>query len=96
VKTSLILGLANQNILLYNESGTPIWKYQGHSSIFTQPIVQDDIAWIDQGNEVIGISLKDGKEKKTFSTPGGAGAPYITNHTLFSASPKRILYGFSL
>lgn len=92
----LILGLSNQNILLYNESGTPLWKYQGHSSIFTQPIVFDDIAWIDQGNEVVGISLKDGKEKKTFSTPGGAGTPYITNHTLFSASPKRILYGFSL
>ena len=92
----LVLGLSNQNILLYNESGTPLWKYQGHSSIFTQPIVNDDIAWIDQGNEVIGISLKDGKEKKTFSTPGGAGAPYITNHTLFSASPKRILYGFTL
>ncbi|MBO7412694.1 MAG: hypothetical protein J6U20_03395 [Fibrobacter sp.] len=92
----LVLGLSNQNILLYNESGTPLWKYQGHSSIFTQPIVNDDIAWIDQGNEVVGISLKDGTEKRTFSTPGGAGSPYITNHTLFSASPKRILYGFTL
>lgn len=93
---TLLLGLSNQNILLYNEAGTPLWKYQGHSSIFTQPIVYDDIAWIDQGNSIVGLSLKDGKEKKTFNTPGGAGAPYIANHTLFSASPKRFLYGFSL
>jgi len=92
----LLLGLSNQNILLYNEAGTPLWKFQGHNSIFTQPIVHDDIAWIDQGNSIVGISLKDGKEKKSYSTPGGAGAPYIANHTLFSASPKRFLYGFSL
>lgn len=92
----LLVGLSDQTIMLYNEAGAPLWKYQGKNSIFTQPIVSDDLAWIDQGNEVIGLSLKDGTVAKKFSTPGGAGTPYIIGHTLFSASPKRFLYGFSL
>lgn len=92
----LLIGLANQNILLYNESGAPLWKYQGKSSIFTQLFIHNDIAWIDQGNEVIGLSLEEGKVVKKYSTPGGAGPPFIMNGTLFSASPKRLLYGFSL
>lgn len=92
----ILVGLSNQSVMLYNEVGAPLWKYQGRNSIFTQPIVFDDIAWIDQGNEVIGLSLKDGSVAKKFSTPGGAGTPYIIGRTLFSASPKRFLYGFSL
>lgn len=92
----LLIGLANQNILLYNESGAPLWKFQGKNSIFTQLFIHNDIAWIDQGNEVIGLSLSDGQIVKKFSTPGGAGPPFIMNETLFSASPKRLLYGFSL
>lgn len=91
-----IIGLADQSILLYSTSGAPLWKFQGRNSIFTKPYVKDDEAWIDQRNEVIAISLSDGKIVRKFSTPGGAGTPFVTGKILFSASPKRLLYGFSL
>lgn len=91
-----IIGLADQSILLYSTSGAPLWKFQGKNSIFTKPYVKDGEAWIDQKNEVIAISLSDGKIVRKFNTPGGAGTPFITGKTLFSASPKRLLYGFSL
>lgn len=91
-----IIGLADQSILLYTTSGAPLWKFQGKNSIFTKPYVKDGEAWIDQRNEVIAISLADGKITRKFSTPGGAGTPFVTGKTLFSASPKRLLYGFSL
>lgn len=92
----ILIGLADQSILLYTETGAPLWKFQGKNSIFTKPYVRDGEAWIDQGNEVVGISLKDGKTTRKFSTPGGAGTPFIMNKTMFSASPKRLLYGFNL
>lgn len=92
----IIISLADQSILLYSNIGTPLWKFQGKKSIFSKPFIYDGKAWIDQGNEIIAISLKDGKVVKTYNTPGGAGTPFILNHTLFCASPKRILYGFSL
>ncbi|MCF0223866.1 MAG: hypothetical protein HUK20_06320 [Fibrobacter sp.] len=95
-ESKLIIGLANQSILFYSEMGAPIWKFQGKNSIYTTPFVKDNIAWIDQGNEVVGISLKEGQIEHRFSTPGGAGPPFVTNNTLFNASPKRLLYGFSL
>lgn len=91
-----LVGLSDQTILLYSEAGAPLWKYAGKNAIFPKPFVKDGFAWIDQGNEVVGISLKTGKKEQRFSTPGGAGTPFILNHTLFSASPKRLLYGFSL
>ena len=91
-----LVGLSDQSILLYSEAGAPLWKFNGKNAIFPKPFVKDGFAWIDQGNEVIGISLKTGKKERKFSTPGGAGTPFILNHTLFSASPKRLLYGFSL
>ena len=92
----IIISLADQSILLYSNIGTPLWKFQGKKSIFSKPFIYDGKAWIDQGSELIALSLKDGKVVKTFNTPGGAGTPFILNHTLFSASPKRILYGFPL
>lgn len=95
-KTCVLVGLANQNLLLYTIAGTPLWKFQGKNSIFSKPFVEDGLAWLDQGNEVTAISLSDGKPVKQFSTPGGAGTPFILNKTLFSASSKRLLYGFSL
>lgn len=91
-----VIGLADQSILLYSENGAPLWKFQGHNSIFTKPYIKDGEAWIDQGNEVVAISLKTGKPTRKFNTPGGAGSPFVMNGTLFSASPKRLLYGFSL
>ena len=92
----VLVGLANQSLLLYSISGTPLWKFQGKNSIFSKPFVEDGFAWLDQGNEVVAISLSDGKIAQRFSTPGGAGTPFILNKTLFSASSKRLLYGFSL
>ena len=92
----IMVGLADQSILLYTETGTPLWKFKSRNSIFPKPFVKDGFAWIDQGNEVVAISLKTGKVERKFSTPGGAGTPFIMNKTLFSASPKRLLYGFSL
>ena len=92
----IILSLSDQSILLYSNIGTPLWKYQGKKSIFSKPFIYDGKAWIDQGNELIAISIKTGKVVKSFNTPGGAGTPFILNRTLFSASPKRVLYGFPL
>jgi outer membrane protein assembly factor BamB len=91
-----LVGLSDQSILLYSEAGAPLWKFNGKNAAFPRPFVKDGFAWIDQGNEVIGISLKTGKKERKYSTPGGAGTPFILNHTLFSASPKRLLYGFTL
>lgn len=92
----IIISLSDQSILLYSSIGTPLWKFPGRKSIFSKPFIYDGKAWIDQGNEIIAISIKTGKVVKTFNTPGGAGTPFILNHTLFSASPKRVLYGFPL
>ena len=92
----IIISLSDQSILLYSNIGTPLWKYQGKKSIFSKPFIYDGKAWIDQGSEVIALSIKTGKVVKIFNTPGGAGTPFILNHTLFSASPKRVLYGFPL
>lgn len=92
----IIISLADQSILLYSNIGTPLWKFQGKKSIFSKPFIYDGKAWIDQGSELIAISIKTGKIVKTFNTPGGAGTPFILNHTLFTASPKHVLYAFPL
>lgn len=92
----ILIGLANQSLLLYSATGTPLWRFQGKNSIFSTPFVEDGLAWLDQGNEVVAISISDGKISRRFNTPGGAGTPFILNRTLFSASSKRLLYGFSL
>lgn len=92
----LLVGLADQSILLYSKDGAPLWRYKGKNSIFTSPFAKDNEVWLDQGNELISLSMKDGTVLRRFSTPGGAGTPFIMNRTLYSASPKRILYGFSL
>lgn len=91
-----IVGLSDQSVLFYSSNGTPLWKYQGKNSVFNTPYIHDNIVWLDQGNEVVAISLKDGKVQQKFSTPGGAGTPFILNKTLYSASSKRLLYGFAL
>lgn len=93
---NLLVGLSDQTVLLYSSSGAPLWKFQGKNTIFNTPYVHNDLAWLDQGNEVVGLSLKDGKIQRKFSTPGGAGSPFVMNKTLYSASSKRLLYGFSL
>ena len=92
----ILIGLANQSVLLYTETGAPLWKFHGENSVFMKPFVKDDYAWLDQGNEIVAISLKNGKVERKFNTPGGAGTPFIMNKILYSASPKRLLYGFSL
>ena len=93
---NILVGLADQSFLLYSSAGTPLWKFQGKNSIFGKPYIDGNLAWIDQGKEIIAISLKDGSVVQKFNTPGGAGTPFVMNRTLFSASSKRLLYGFSL
>lgn len=93
---NILVGLADQSLLLYSPSGTPLWKFQGKNSIFMKPFISGSLAWIDQGGEVISLSLKDGSVVNRFKTPGGAGTPFVMNRTLYSASSKRLLYGFSL
>ncbi|MCF0215876.1 MAG: hypothetical protein HUK21_05335 [Fibrobacteraceae bacterium] len=95
-KNHILVGLENQNILFFTEAGTQLWTFEGKHSTFTTPFVNEGLAWVDQGVEVVGISLSTGKVVRKFSTPGGAGTPFILNRTLFSASPKHLLYGFSL
>ena len=95
-KSCILVGLANQSLYLYTVAGTPLWKFQGKSSIFSSAFIDDGLAWLDQGNEVIALSLSEGKVVKRYSTPGGAGSPFVLNKTLYSASSKRLLYGFSL
>ena len=92
----ILVGLANQSFYLYTTAGTPLWKYQGKNSIFSTAFIDDGLAWLDQGNEVVALSISEGKVVKRFSTPGGAGTPFVLNKTLYSASSKRLLYGFSL
>ena len=94
--SNILVGLADQSLLLYSPSGTPLWKYQGKNSVFMKPFIAGSHAWIDQGSEVISLSLKDGSVVNRFKTPGGAGTPFVMNRTLYSASSKRLLYGFSL
>lgn len=93
---NIIVNLANQSMLLYSESGAPLWKYTGKGSVFSKPFVKGNEIWLDQSSEIVSVSMKDGKITKRYSTPGGSGTPFIINNTLFSASQKRILYGFSL
>lgn len=95
-KKSILVNLANQAMLLYTTAGAPLWKFQGKNSVFSKPFVKGQEIWLDQGQEIVSIDIKDGKILRHFSTPGGAGSPFVTNNILFSASPKRILYGFSL
>lgn len=96
-KIHILAGLANQEIILYSlENDNPLWSFNGAGSIFVSPIVNNNIAWIDQKNEIIGISLTSGKISHRFKTPGGASTPFILDKTIFTASPKRLLYAFNL
>ncbi len=96
-KSYLLTGHSGQQISLYEtESGNHLWSYQGQGSIFVSPVVHENMAWIDQKNEIIGIALPEGTVKQRFKTPGGSGPPLILNRILFSASPKKLLYAFPL
>lgn len=97
LETQLLIGLSNQEIALYTaKTGSLIWNYSGTRSVFVTPVVHNGIAWIDQGSEVIGISINTGKVEHRFKTPGGASSPFIIDKTIFTASSKRLLYAFSL
>ncbi|MDR1760711.1 MAG: hypothetical protein LBR60_09355 [Fibrobacter sp.] len=96
-KSYLLAGQSGQLISLYEtKSGNHLWSYQGQGSIFVSPVIHENMAWIDQKNEIIGIALPEGTVKQRFKTPGGSGPPLILNRTLFSASPKKLLYAFPL
>ncbi|MFA6624000.1 MAG: hypothetical protein WCS54_07810, partial [Fibrobacteraceae bacterium] len=90
-------GLSNQQIALFRPGADdPVWTYAGKNSIFVSPVVSHSFAWIDQGNEIAGISLATGKAEKRISSPGGAGTPFILNGILFYVSPTRLLYAFPM
>ena len=96
-KNHILAGLANQQIVFYNlETDISKWDYNGSGSIFVTPVIHNNIAWIDQKNEIIGLSLTTGKVIHRYKTPGGASTPFILDKTIFTASPKRLLYAFNL
>jgi tetratricopeptide (TPR) repeat protein len=93
----LLAGLSNQQIALFRPGADdPVWTYAGKNSIFVSPVVSHSFAWIDQGNEIAGISLATGKAEKRISAPGGAGTPFLLNGILFYVSPTRLLYAFPM
>lgn len=96
-ESMILAGLSNQQIALYSsKTGNPVWSYSGTGSVFVTPVVHNGIAWIDQGKEIIGISINNGKVEHRFKTPGGASSPFILDKIIFTASSKRLLYAFLL
>lgn len=96
-KSALLVSLSNQEIRLYSiPDGNILWSFQGKNSLFGKMAIHENIAWIDQGEELLGLSLTTGKPETRHSIPGGAGTPFIIGHTLYSATPQRLLYFFNL
>lgn len=93
----LLTMTASQKIHLYGlTSKTPLWTYAGQGSVYSSPVINGNSLYIDQKTHIAKISLAKGILEKSFSTPGGAGTPFILDNTLFCPSPKRLLYAFPL
>lgn len=93
----LLVGFADQRISLYGpKTSIPIWTFAGKNSIYATPVVNGNHLYIDQQSHIAQISLSKGTVERRFSTPGGAGTPFILDNTLFCTSPKRLLYAFPL
>lgn len=96
-KKSLLASFADQELRLYSiPEGEVLWSYQGKKSLFGKIAIANDIAWIDQGEELVGIDIKTGKMTDSHSIPGGAGTPFIVGQTLYTATPQHLLYSFNL
>lgn len=96
-KKYLIASFADQEIRLYSlPEGAVVWNFQGKKSLFGKMALYNDTVWIDQGKEVVGISIETGKIASRFQIPGGAGTVFISGETLYSATPQRLLYFFNL
>lgn len=93
----LLAGLADQKISLYGPTAKDaLWTFAGKNSVYANPVVNGNHLYIDQQSHIAQISLSKGTVERLFSTPGGAGTPFILDNTLFCTSPKRLLYAFPL
>ncbi len=93
----LLASLADQKISLFGPtSREAIWTFTGKNSVFASPVINGNYLYIDQQSHIAQISLSKGTVERRFSTPGGAGTPFILDNTLFCISPKRLLYAFPL
>ncbi len=103
-KNFILISFSNQEIKLFElPTGNVVWNYKGTRSVFGKmvlsPIKRTDgtsSIWIDQGDDLIELSIATGKILKQFPTPGGSGTPFISGRTLFSATPQQLLYAFPL
>jgi outer membrane protein assembly factor BamB len=92
-----LIGLNNQQLILYNLKTTrPIWKYQGQGSVFVQPVLDRGLAWIDQKDALVAISLDNGRIVHRLPIPGGGGQIFISNGILYSVSSQQLLYAFMI
>lgn len=96
-KKGIVVSLSSQEIRLFAlPGGEATWTFQGKNSTFGQMVPYKESIWIDQGEELIEISLENGKVSRKFRIPGGAGSPFTIGQTLYSVSPQHLLYLFNL
>ena len=96
-KPHLLLYFEDNEIALYSlPHGKRIWNYQAKFSAFNEFVLQTKSFWIDQNEELLELSLDSGKVLRKLSIYGGTGAPFILNHTLYTITPQKLLYSFSL
>jgi|GEM_PF-2788114 len=94
---SLILGLANQKLVLVDLSTRKkLWTYSGAGSIYVQPEIQNDILLIDQDHSILWLDLPTGTKIKETPIPNGAGPIWSTPATVYSTSPQGLLFAFPL
>lgn len=93
----ILMGLSNQQIILYSLiKSNPLWVYSGTGSIFVNPIVHQNLAWVDQKNKVIALDLKTGNPVHEFKTQSNISTPFILEKKLFTASDNQLLYAFEI
>ena len=93
----LLVSLANNELKLYSvPSGEQLWRYKGKGSVFGKFVVRGDTVWIDQKDELAGISIETGKLVARYPVSGGAGTPFVSQNSLYSVSSQGLIYAFDL
>lgn len=93
----LLVSLANNETRLYAvPSGEVVWRYRGKGSVFGKFAVRGDTVWLNQRDELAGVSLETGKLVARYPVSGGAGTPFISQNALYSVSAQGLLYAFDL
>lgn len=96
-RDKLLVSLANNEIRLYSvPAGEVVWRYRGKGSVFGKFAVKGDTVWIDQKDEIVGISMETGKIVARYPVSGGAGTPFISQNSLYSVSSQGLIYAFDL